>query len=167
MPPSDPPPTAALRHAPRWLGLALAWTGFVLLFGTDLFSRKYTLPIIWWFLSLFGAEGFAFRPTPLASNEEGWLRKSAHLFEYAVLAWAWWRAFRAGTTWPRWRAVAMAWLLAIGIAILDELQQGFVWWHRTGNPRDVLLDAAGAALPLLLVLAWNSPGRNGINPASR
>jgi VanZ family protein len=75
----------------------------------------------------------------------GWvefvLRKGAHATIYAALAVACLRGARD----PR-----IAFALAVAYAVTDEFHQTFVT-GRHGTPRDVLIDACGAALGLLAV----------------
>jgi VanZ family protein len=90
-----------------------------------------------------------------------WIRKSAHLTEYAVLAVLWWRALWAPVRRdprPSWSWPVAGWaLLASAVwAAADETHQFFTL-TRSGSARDVALDTAGAALGLLLlwrVRAW-------------
>lgn len=79
------------------------------------------------------------------------LRKSAHLFVFAVLAMLVLRAVR-----PTGRAT-MASLAAAGVATVayaafDEWHQTFVA-GRVGSPRDVAIDAVGAAIGLGIATA--------------
>lgn len=74
------------------------------------------------------------------------LRKIAHFSEYFLLTAAWWWALR--TRVGGRRALLPALAISIGYAATDELHQTFVD-GRTGTPRDVLIDAAGA-----LTAAW-------------
>ena len=76
------------------------------------------------------------------------IRKAAHMIEYAILAWLWWRALRrrASKEWS-WKVAGWAWCLSVVYAITDEAHQLFVA-NRTGSPLDVLIDAAGATLAL-------------------
>lgn len=74
------------------------------------------------------------------------LKKLMHAAAYGILAWLWWRALaRAGVRWPA--AWALVWTLAYAAG--DEWHQTFVP-GRTGQARDVVVDAAGA----LAALAW-------------
>ncbi len=78
------------------------------------------------------------------------LRKLAHVTEYAVLAFAWWRALRGlALSWTKGHVV----LVAIGIALLyassDEFHQTFVR-GRHGTPVDVLIDSVGIAIGALV-----------------
>ena len=68
-------------------------------------------------------------------------RKLIHAATYGALFLLWWRAL--GRTWP---AVAITLLYAIS----DEYHQTFVH-GRHGSPVDVLIDAAGVAIAMLLV----------------
>ena len=71
------------------------------------------------------------------------LRKAAHMTEYGVLWWLWHRAL--GFRHP---AVAVA--ITLAYAATDEFHQTFVE-GRHGTPVDVLIDAAGVAIAILLV----------------
>jgi VanZ family protein len=73
-------------------------------------------------------------------------RKLIHFAEYALLCFLWWRALVTVTN-PR-RAALVAFLLASGYAITDELHQTFVD-GRHGNAVDWLIDSAGAAAAAL------------------
>src|SRR3712207_3497591 len=70
------------------------------------------------------------------------LRKIAHMAEYGLLVFLWWRALRTVTS---ARAALIA-AVAIGLlyAASDELHQSFVE-GRHGTPVDVLIDAVGMA----------------------
>ncbi len=76
-------------------------------------------------------------------------RKLAHFLEYALLLGLWWRALR--TRMPLRRAVALAFTISVAYAVSDELHQLTVS-DRTGTPRDVLIDTAGAATAAALIL---------------
>ena len=66
------------------------------------------------------------------------LRKLAHMVEYGLLWFLWWRALGYGSRW--WPA-----LIAVAYAVTDELHQTTVD-GRHGSPLDVLIDAIGVAL---------------------
>jgi VanZ family protein len=66
------------------------------------------------------------------------LRKLAHMVEFGLLWWLWWRALGRGSPVP-------AAVIAIAYAVSDELHQSFVR-GRVGSPVDVLIDAAGVGL---------------------
>ena len=74
------------------------------------------------------------------------LRKGAHLTVYACLAIAIRRGLLAHGV-DRRTALVGAWLLAVAYAVTDELHQATVP-TRHGAPRDVAIDAIGAAIGL-------------------
>jgi VanZ family protein len=84
------------------------------------------------------------------------LRKCAHLTEYAVLGWLLWRALRKPVrrdTRPwRWADARLAMLLVALYAASDEFHQSFVP-TREAAIGDVLIDAFGAALALFFLWA--------------
>lgn len=75
------------------------------------------------------------------------LRKLAHLVEYGLLWFLWWRALGYGSPVP---AIA----IALGYAATDELHQSFVP-DRAGSPVDWAIDAAGVGLAGLAVMVWS------------
>jgi VanZ family protein len=86
----------------------------------------------------------------LSSGLGGWdtvLRKIAHLVEYGLLWFLWWRAMRYGNPLP---AVAIALLYAAS----DEYHQTLVE-GRSGSPVDWAIDAAGVGLAGLAVILFH------------
>jgi VanZ family protein len=86
--------------------------------------------------------GFSAQPD-LSTGLGTWdtiLRKAAHMAEYGLLWWLWWRALG-------YRHMAAAAAITIAYAATDELHQSFVT-GRHGTPVDVLIDAAGVALAM-------------------
>ncbi len=81
------------------------------------------------------------------------LRKCAHMVEYGLLWFLWWRALGYGHPGP---AIA----IAIAYAASDEFHQSFVD-GRHGSPWDVAIDAAGVgvagALVVLRARAYSQP----------
>jgi VanZ family protein len=77
------------------------------------------------------------------------LRKLAHMAEYGLLVFLWWRALREVA------AERVGIVLAVAIALVysatDEYHQSFVE-GRHGTPVDVLIDAVGMAAVALLML---------------
>ena len=73
------------------------------------------------------------------------LRKLAHMVEYGLLWWLWWRALG-------YERPGLAALIAIAYAASDELHQSFVE-GRVGSPVDVAIDALGVAI------AWRLSAR--------
>ena len=76
-------------------------------------------------------------------------RKVGHFVEYALLVVLWWRALR--TRLALRAAIGVAFALAVAYAATDELHQRSVE-GRVGTPRDVLIDASGAAAAAGLLL---------------
>jgi VanZ family protein len=95
-------------------------------------------------------------PSALIPNAGPWdalVKNGGHLLSYALLAWLWLRALRPTLSPPRLFWVAFA--IAILYAVSDEYHQTFVP-GRDGNPADVLIDATGA---LLAILLWGRQAR--------
>jgi VanZ family protein len=78
------------------------------------------------------------------------LRKGAHVTEFALLWWLWWRAFDG-------RRPQLAAVITLAYAATDELHQHFVT-GRHASPLDWLIDATGVALAYVLV-ARRRPAR--------
>jgi VanZ family protein len=81
-------------------------------------------------------------------------RKCCHLAEYAILAWLLWRAIRKPVkNDPRawlWAEAGLALAIVFLYSASDELHQVFVP-TRTAQVSDVLVDASGGAIGLLLL----------------
>jgi len=96
---------------------------------------------------------FALSAQPdLNSGLGGWdtiLRKCAHMLEYGLLWFLWWRALGYGSKVP-------AVVIALAYAATDELHQHFVE-GRVGSPVDWLIDAAGVALAIAAVRLYSQP----------
>jgi VanZ family protein len=90
---------------------------------------------------------FAFSAQPDLNTGLGvWdtiVRKVAHMTEYGLLWWAWWRALG-------YRHAGPAVAITLAYAASDELHQHFVR-GRHATPRDWLIDAAGVAIAMLAV----------------
>jgi VanZ family protein len=138
---------------------------------------KYWLPVLVWMGIIFSASGdsSSFKHSsriigPLVHwllpdlSEQAihgiviFVRKCAHVAEYAVLALLVWRALRQpgerGDAPWRWSDAGLALLLVALYAASDEIHQGFVP-AREASVRDVMLDTSGAALGLLcLWVVW-------------
>jgi VanZ family protein len=71
------------------------------------------------------------------------LRKGAHMTEYGLLWWLWWRA-------TNFRQPLLAVAVTLAYAATDEFHQHFVA-GRHGSPLDWLIDAAGVGVAILLV----------------
>jgi VanZ family protein len=84
------------------------------------------------------------------------VRKATHFSEYFVLTGLWWWALatRVGAR----RALGPAFAIAVLYAMTDEWHQTFVD-GRTGVPRDVLIDSAGALTATWLIYRTRIRGR--------
>lgn len=92
------------------------------------------------------------------------VRKSAHVLEFAFFAWLWWRVLRKPVRRdPRpwsWRTTGLALACAMLYAITDELHQYFVA-NRSASVLDVCFDTAGAMLALGVL--WLLHKRTALN----
>lgn len=132
-----------------WMGVIVVWL------SSDAFSAAQTggrleslLTWLW--------------PSVTAAQIDGahiLVRKSAHVVVYGLLAGLWLRAFVRERVLP-WSAAAWAtFAITVAWACVDELIQSATA-SRTGSAMDVALDAAGAALVLLVArLGWRRRGR--------
>ena len=138
-----------LRAHQHWLPVAL-WMGVIFALSTDLGSAEHTSyiirPLILWLVPTASPEAIG--------RIQFLIRKSAHLSEYAMLAFLVLRAIRmSGSPAPKpwsWQRAGLALLIAAAYAATDEWHQSFVP-SRTADLGDVLIDSAGAAIGLLLV----------------
>jgi VanZ family protein len=78
------------------------------------------------------------------------LRKIAHMAEYGLLVFLWWRALKDPA--PPRAAVGLAVAASLAYAATDEYHQSFVE-GRHGTPVDVAVDAVGMAVVAALILA--------------
>ena len=112
--------------------------------STDLMSAEHTSRfltplLLWWNPDI--------SPVAIAQMHY-FVRKAAHLTEYAILAMLLWRALRGliDEFWPR-AALTLAWAMIFAAA--DEFHQSFVA-SRTASLGDVLLDCSGTLLGLMI-----------------
>lgn len=152
--------------------------------------RHWTPPVIWMALIYIGStEHFSAEATgrvilpalrallPRADPAQldllhAILRKAAHVVEYGILSWLWFRALSRHESPPRRRAggpsgdgsaagpsdwpVLAALAISVAYAALDELHQAWTG-VRTGSVVDVLWDGIGAAAALgLLRFGWQA-----------
>jgi VanZ family protein len=132
-----------------WLPVA-AWVAFIFAGSTETFSSGHTSRFIGPFLRWL-SPGLPDAAVELAAF---WIRKMAHVSEYAVLAALLWRALwvpvrRDSRPWS-WPVAGQALVGSMLWAASDEIHQAFTA-TRGASVRDVVLDTAGAALGLLLV----------------
>jgi VanZ family protein len=101
---------------------------------------------------------------PSAAQYPAWevlLRKLGHAGGYALLAFAWWRAFRGLLpSSRRFAAIVGAVVVSLAYAASDELHQSFVT-SRHGTPVDVLVDSIGIAAAAMLAMRLSRPPAGG------
>jgi VanZ family protein len=140
-----------------WLAAGL-WLGLIAFESTTWLSSEHTGSLLYyWLVRLFGPIN------PIAFETfHHYLRKTGHVFGYAMLSFLLFRAWRA--TLPkidlaRWsmRWAGIAWLMTALVASLDEWHQSY-FPSRTGTIRDVFLDIA-AALAMQIMLWLYLRGR--------
>lgn len=130
------------RYAP-----VVLWVSIILLLGSNPGSMSETSRFIRPLLH------FLFPNSPEATLDliHGYIRKFAHLFEYAVLAALAARALAGSsvTTLKKY-FYAAALLLVLVVASVDEFHQSYEP-SRTSSPYDVLIDITGGVLALAIV----------------
>ncbi len=157
-----------------WLwGPVVVWVGVIALTSGEVGAQTHSDVWVWralheWLPWLFGTEASS---SPATSTFlPWWVRKLAHVAEYAVLGALAARAFLRSVApaaqatlrppavaSPRGPGAALPAVVVIAlplcgaVAILDELHQSTLA-SRTGSPRDVAFDLVGAALGL--VVGW-------------
>ncbi len=115
---------------------------------------KGWLPVFLW-------AGLIFYLSSVPNLESGFeadffLRKAAHIFEYAVLAIllfnAFSRSFEKKQKQPSFKTVVFyVFLISFLYAVSDEFHQTFVF-GRSGNIKDVLIDSVGIILGIIVFL---------------
>jgi VanZ family protein len=131
-----------VRRLASWIA-PIAWMALVFWFSTEAFDARMTgsivLPLVEWLWPWPGSG--------VGVLLHAALRKLAHLTEYGILAFLWWRALAPDRGRPRWGAVGLAFGITVVWAALDELHQSTLA-SRTGSAADVVLDASGAGIAL-------------------
>jgi len=144
---SPAPKRPARRAMLAWLWV-VCWSGLIWFLGGDSFSFSETTEAFMpWFDWLIGDLDWRTRYRIYAA-----FRKTAHFFEYAILALL---TFRAALSAARHTQLATAGWVALfivtSLATADEARQAFSP-VRTGSPYDVLIDVAGGLLAVLALL---------------
>ncbi|HEX2639176.1 MAG TPA: VanZ family protein [Pyrinomonadaceae bacterium] len=130
------------RYAP-----VLLWVSIILFLGSNPGSMSETSRFIRPLLQ------FLFPDSTEATIDliHGYIRKSAHLFEYAVLAALTARALVGSSVSTLKKfSYAVALLLVLVVASIDEFHQSYEP-SRTSSPYDVLIDITGGVLALVIV----------------
>jgi VanZ family protein len=129
-----------------WLPVLL-WLVVIFVGSSDLMSAEHTSRFIGPFLLWLKPD----ISTETLAQIHFFVRKAAHLTEYAILALLLCRAVLHGTNlkWSRPILFASAWTVCVLVAVGDESRQSFVA-SRGPSPWDVMIDAAGAIVGLLI-----------------
>jgi VanZ family protein len=129
-----------------WLPV-LIWLGVIFIGSSDLMSAEHTsrflIPFLRWL-----KPGISFETLSMIQFA---VRKCAHLTEYAILAFLFFRAVFRGTNLKFSMSILCVnvWLVCVLVAATDEFHQSFVE-SRTASPWDVMIDSAGAILGLVI-----------------
>ncbi len=125
-----------------WFPVAL-WMTLMFFGSTDLMSASHTsrflTPFLRWLDPDVSAEAIL--------RAHFFVRKTAHLTEYAILTALLFRGWRSSLS--AGRATVAAFGLAMFFAVGDEFHQTFIA-SRTGAIGDVLIDGSGALLSVLI-----------------
>jgi len=141
--------------------LVLLWCGLIYYFSeSPRFTGESTAKVI--------NEVIDVQPVQASVNHHGgfsfsWnyiTRKGAHLFMFGILAALVWKAWH-----PRRFSYVGTWFLTVSYAAIDEWHQSFQS-GRTALLSDVVVDACGAALALLLVRLYVRVKRSSIKEPS-
>jgi VanZ family protein len=133
--------------AVRAWALVVVWSCFVWGLGADGFSQaqtsRFLAPLLRWIYPDIGPEHIA--------TLQMLVRKSAHFFEYGLLAILTLRALLISRGPSLASTVGLALVFVISFASADETRQAFSS-QRGGSIWDVLLDGAGAAVAIGILL---------------
>jgi VanZ family protein len=116
---------------------------------------RYWLPPLAWMGIIYYLSAQSTLPGPPQPLLDTLLKKSAHFWVYAGLAFWWWRALGSARRssperLPNGAVLALAFILTVLYAASDEFHQSFTP-GRHPSPWDVLIDSAGAAAALGLL----------------
>jgi VanZ family protein len=121
-----------------WL-LPLAWMAMIIWFSGNTFRDEATASVVRPLLQAL----FPWASVGTIEAVHWLIRKSAHVTEYAVLTTLWFVPLSRNQRRSRRGSALVAFLIAIGWAVVDELYQA-ASVTRTGSARDVGIDATGA-----------------------
>lgn len=110
----------------------------------------YWLPTVVWAGIIFWFSSRATITTTQVYWQDFTVKKTAHVFVYAVLAVLVYRSLKFTTKLDRSSLLIVTLLLTVGYALTDEFHQSFTP-GREPHLRDIVIDAAGAAVSLWLV----------------
>jgi len=110
----------------------------------------YWLPTIVWAGIIFWFSSRSSITTTQIYWQDFTVKKTAHVFVYAVLAVLVYRSLKHTTKLTRIYLLIVALLITIGYALTDEFHQSFTP-GREPHLRDIVIDGIGAAVALKLV----------------
>jgi VanZ family protein len=99
----------------------------------------------------YGGSEVSIRKLGDAGFVEFFIRKGAHLAEYALLGFLIVNALRASTAWSLPKVVLFTFALAFFYAVTDEIHQIYTYL-RTPKLEDVWLDSVGTAIGIMVYL---------------
>jgi len=108
----------------------------------------YWLPVLFWCAGIYYLSSIPGLRSDFPDNWDLVLRKIAHISEYAILTFLFFRA--AAQNIGKRRAIAYAALFALTFALSDEYHQTFIA-GRSGNGVDVTIDSLGIFLSVFLI----------------
>ena len=136
-----------IRYAPLIL-----WIGVIMFLSSGQASMSNTSRFIRPLLIFL----FPGAPEEILNIYHGYIRKSAHVTVYAILAfWAFRAFYNSSRKFLRDFWFAFAFVLVLLVASIDETNQSYLA-SRSGSIYDVLLDAAGGVSMILLIIFFKS-----------
>ena len=109
---------------------------------------KFYLPILLWCAIIYYFSSIPSLKSDLPNQWDLIFRKIAHLTEYAVLTFLFFRATYKSLSFKK--AISYSALFSLTYALTDEYHQLFVF-GRGGNLGDVLIDSLGVFLAVFLI----------------
>ena len=109
---------------------------------------SYWFPVFLWCVLIYYFSSIPSLRSDLPGSMDFVLRKIAHMSEYAVLVYLFFRA--ACQSWSARRALFYASLFAFTFALTDEYHQSFVA-GRSGNLVDVTIDGLGILFAFFII----------------
>ncbi len=133
------------RYAPLVL-----WIGLILFLSTGQASMPNTSRFIRPLLIFL----FPNAPEEILNVYHGYIRKLAHVAEYAILAFWATRAFiNSNQNFLRRLWFVISFVIVLAVASIDETNQSFLN-SRTGSIYDVLIDVFGGLAMILIFYSW-------------
>jgi len=142
-----------------WLPVMI-WLGVIFIASSNLMSADQTSriiePLLRWLIPDISPEAVA--------QTQFFVRKAAHVIEYAILAILLVRALGKGTSLQMRLSIlyVSVWVGSTLVATADEFHQSFVA-SRSSSPGDVMIDSAAALLALLISWRWSRRDRSPRN----